>query len=305
MTYTRSTDLFTRRHPEKALGKIMQFPLIRIIIASLFLAVYMLPHNNLIVDAIGNTSGIMNAVLVRLDDLVSLLVLWFLYRLYVKYVENRPAHEMALSGGLVEVGTGFGISLVLVGGMVLAMAASGYYRVEAVGSPLVILHAFLRFGIGAFAQVLLFRLILLRLVEEWLGSWLALIIVAATFGAAHLANANATLWTSGAIVLSDILLIAAFWLTRRLWLVWGIHFGWNFLQDGIFGMPNSGETQFPSWLTPAIDGPAWLTGGDFGIEASVVSVILNFILGILFLLLAIRRRQLVRPSWARTKDPFG
>ena len=101
--------------------------------------------------------------------------------------------------------------------------------------------------------------------------------------------------------LSDILLIASFWLTRRIWFVWGIHFGWNFFQDGIFGMPNSGETQFPSWLTSTVDGPHWLTGGEFGIEASVVSVAVNVIVGAAILLLAVRLEQIVRPSWSRSR----
>jgi membrane protease YdiL (CAAX protease family) len=296
---TTAADLFTRQKPGFLLGRIIQFPLIRIVIAFLFLAVYLIPHNKFIVDAIATTSGTFHSILVRIDDFISILILFFIYRLYARSVENRKAHEIALSGAISEFSVGFGISLILVGGMVLLLTALGYYRVSSADSPSIILHAFFRFGIGAFAQVLLFRLILLRLLEEWLGSWLAMFIVALTFGLLHLANANASVFRCSAIILSDVLLIAAFYLTRRLWLVWGIHFGWNFLQDGIFGMPNSGETQFPSWLTSTVDGPEWLTGGTFGIEASYVSVGLNLIVGILLLSIVIRKGQIVRPKWQR------
>lgn len=296
---TNAADLFTKRHPENLPGRIVQFPLIRIVVASLFLAVYLIPHNTVIVDAISTTTGAIHAILVRVDDLMSLIALFFIYYLYAKYVENRKAQEIALSGALSEFSVGFGISLILVGGMVLLMTVLGYYRVSSVDSPSLIFHAFLRFGIGAFAQVLLFRLILLRLVEEWLGSWLAMLIVAVTFGLLHLANPNATIFRCSAIILSDLLLISAFYLTRRLWLVWGIHFAWNFFQDGIFGMPNSGETQLPSWLTATVDGPEWITGGAFGIEASYVSVTFNLIAGIILLSLVIRKRQIVRPKWQR------
>jgi membrane protease YdiL (CAAX protease family) len=295
-----AADLFTRRKPAGLPGRIIQFPLIRIVVAVLFLAVYLITHNTVIVDAIAKTSGTVNLIMVRIDDLISVLALYFIYRLYTKFVEDRKALELSLSGALPELGAGFGISFILVGGMVLLLAALGYYHITDFNSPTLIIHAFIRFAIGAFVQVLLFRLILLRLIEEWLGSWLAMLIVAVTFGLLHLTNANATIPGCSAIILSDLLLIAAFYLTHRVWLVWGIHFGWNFFQDGIFGMPNSGETQFPSWVISTTDGPEWLTGGAFGVEASYVSVALNLIAGLALLFLVIKKGQIIRPAWRRT-----
>jgi hypothetical protein len=119
------------------------------------------------------------------------------------------------------------------------------------------------------------------------------------FSIAHIGNDNATIWTTAALVLTDILMVAAYMYTRRLWLVWGLHFSHNFFQDGIFGMPNSGITELVSWVEAETTGPAWLTGGAFGIEASVVFVILSLLLGLGMLLLVIRRNQVVAPVWKR------
>jgi membrane protease YdiL (CAAX protease family) len=171
--------------------------------------------------------------------------------------------------------------------------------VEGLGPLRVLLDGLCYFGMGALVQVVAFRLILFRLAEEMLGTWAAMALVAAVFGLAHLGNENATVGTSLALAFSDVLLASAFILSRRLWLVWGMHLGWNFLQDGLFGLANSGVTDLPSWITASVRGPAWLTGGSFGIEASPVQVLLSVSVGVLILRKAWVEGQVVRPAWRR------
>ncbi len=57
----------------------------------------------------------------------------------------------------------------------------------------------------------------------------------------------------------------------NLWLICGIHTGWNFFQGNVLGLPVSGNPYATSLLAlgPAPDGREALTGGDFGIEASL------------------------------------
>jgi hypothetical protein len=152
-----------------------------------------------------------------------------------------------------------------------------------------------------FSEELMFRLILFKLVEEFAGSWAAILVQGLIFGFAHIGNPNATIMTSIGLVLSCTLLFGgAYMLTRRIWLIMGIHWSWNFFQAGVFGMPNSGTTR-PGWITPAIEGPEWITGGAWGIEASYIAVAIQFIIGLLILTAAIKRGQLVRPVWVRRK----
>ncbi|MBM4118001.1 hypothetical protein FJ251_09750 [bacterium] len=94
----------------------------------------------------------------------------------------------------------------------------------------------------------------------------------------------------------------AFALTRRLWFVFGIHLGWNFLQDGVLGLPNSGITALPSWLAGETSGPRWLSGGSFGLESSLVSVLLRLAVAGLLLVRVVRRRQFVS---SRNRKPFA
>ncbi len=295
----KSEQLFTSVHPQSALGKIIQFPFVRILIVALFIAPFLLFHNNVIADLIASSSGLLHSLLVNADAVVSIVIFMLLYSLYVKYVEKRKAYEISGEKSVVEFGWGFLISFALVGFMVLLMVLLGYYRVTELDSPLVIVDSFFFFGMGAFLQVLAFRVILFRLFEEVLGSWLAFVLVAAIFGIAHLQNPNAGLWSTLALIITDILLVAAFIYTRRIWLVWGIHMGWNFFQDGIFGMPNSGITEFQSWIQPVISGPEWITGGGFGIEASVIAVCLSIGVAIVILKMSINKKQIVSPVWKR------
>jgi len=73
------------------------------------------------------------------------------------------------------------------------------------------------------------------------------------------------------IALAGILLGATFLLAGDLWWPWGLHFGWNWAQACVFGLKVSGF-ELPSLLRgePA-EGRAWLTGGAFGPEGSIIA----------------------------------
>jgi len=269
------------------------------LIVAVFIAPFLLFHNNVIADLIASSSGLFHSFLVNADAVVSIVVFMLLYSLYVRFVEKRKAFEISREKSIVEFGWGILISFALVGFMVLLMYILGYYRVIETNSPQIIVDSLFFFGMGAFLQVLAFRVVLFRLFEESLGSWLAFILVAAIFSVAHIQNPNSSLWSTLALIITDILLVAAFIYTRRIWLVWSIHMGWNFFQDGIFGMPNSGITDFQSWIQPAISGPEWITGGSFGIEASVIAVCLSLAVAIVILKMSINKKQIVSPIWKR------
>ena len=99
-------------------------------------------------------------------------------------------------------------------------------------------------GIAAasgYIEEVIFRGVLFRIVEESLGTWLALGTTIALFGLAHLGNPNATLYGAAAIgIEAGMLLGAAYVVTRRLWFAVGVHFGWNFMQAGVFGRVSPG-----------------------------------------------------------------
>ena len=154
----------------------------------------------------------------------------------------------------------------------------------------------------ALFEELLFRALFFKNTEEALGSWAGLVAQAALFGALHLGNPHATLVAGIAIAVeAGILLAAAYVLTRRIWLAWGIHFGWNFAQSNIVGVPSSGHAQPVSWFHATPTGSDVWTGGAFGVESSPVAVPLCLCAAIPLLYLGWRRGRFVtrRPKdWA-------
>lgn len=200
-----------------------------------------------------------------------------------------------LGGGLLM---GFGLFCGVVG----IAAIAGVYTVVGEGST----ERLLRYAIAAigaaFAEELLFRGILFRWIEQFGGSWAALMMTSALFGIAHIINPNATWFSSFAIAMeAGILLGGAYMLTRSLWMPIGIHAAWNFTQGFIFDVPVSGADSH-GLVEAKLSGPELLSGGPFGLEASLISVIVATAAGIWLVVLAIRRGQLVRPSWATQHD---
>ena len=118
---------------------------------------------------------------------------------------------------------------------------------------------------------------------------------------AHLSNPQAKLYGAAAIgIEAGMLLGAAYVATRRLWLAIGIHFGWNFMQAGIFGPSLSGH-EAGSMLQSRLSGPDLLSGGALGVEGSVFAVAVCLVMSALFLIKARRRGQIVRPFWRRKR----
>lgn len=154
--------------------------------------------------------------------------------------------------------------------------------------------------VGVFEETLI-RGILFRFLEEGFGSWVALIISALFFGFSHMSNPNATVWSAIAIALeAGVSIGAAYMATRSLWFAMGLHTAWNFLQGAVFGVAVSGNgAPTESLFQPLIQGNLWLTGGAFGIEASVIAVVLGLGLGIAFIVQAVRQKRIMRGLWWR------
>jgi len=180
--------------------------------------------------------------------------------------------------------------------------AQGFGALRVLAMPLVA-----AVGAGVIEELAL-RGLVFRLVEEALGTWWSLALSALLFGALHLGNPHATLASAAAIAFeAGILLAAAYLVTRRLWLPMGIHAAWNFVQGGVFGIPVSGGESL-GWLHSRLTGPAWLSGGGFGAEATVAAFAACLCAGLVLLRRAYKdgrfipaRRHRAQPAQAQVQ----
>lgn len=278
-------------------NRILTFPLTRLVLAILFVvAPVTMVQAPLRAGHLERSSWALPAAI------LASLVAYAAYRVYVATIERREASEFQGPGAGRELGLGMLLGAGLFCATLGIIAAAGAYAMgprNPVGVVLVPLGGSI---VSAVVEEILFRAVLFRIVEASLGSWLALLVSAVVFGLAHLANPGSGLIPATSIVVeAGILLAAAYMLTRRLWLPIGLHFAWNLTEAGIFGADISGRS-LPGLFIARFAGPAWLTGGSFGPEASVVAVAICLTAGIAMLIVAARRGRWVAPFWARPRE---
>jgi membrane protease YdiL (CAAX protease family) len=299
---TQSTFLATsRRHmpltqatSPSVLYKIIHFPVTRMVIALRFVFVPISVVQTLL-KMIGGPFDTMLLFTVLAVPL-ALLAYWG----YVRTVESRSATEISLIGSPKEFGTGALTGAALFSATIGIIAALGYYHVTGTQRWEVLIDSLTLSVMSGFLEELLARGIIFRILEEWLGTWIALALSAAMFGAIHLGNPHAIATSAVAIALeAGLLLGACYVLTRRLWLAIGVHAAWNFTQGGIFGVSVSG-TGANGILQSTLSGPDILSGGAFGAEASVVAVIVCVTAFLFIVAKAHRKGHIIRPFWLHT-----
>ncbi len=298
MPASAADSLFSRFQPNSWVGRFFEFPISRLLLVALFLLPWVAVNALLVYQLIER----LEEPLATQVDIVRMLVmaplLIIIYRFYCQVVEKRDASEVGLRYLLKESGLGALVALLWVCALVAMIALSGGYHVSEVGSPWLLGRSLILFGVGALFQELILLGVIYRLTEEFAGTWIALLVALLLFSFAHVQNPNQSLGSVLFLFLSSTLFLAPFILTRRIWLSWGFHAGWNFSQAGLFGMPNSG-IDFPGWISVVVDGPLWLTGGAIGLEASWPALAFDVILGLFILHLAYRKGCFVRPQWRR------
>ncbi len=274
--------------------RVLQYPPVRLAVIGTIMFFALGYSNNFMGQAAGN-KWLQLAVVIGWSAVGFAVYSWL-----VRLIERRPVTELALPGMGRELGIGLLIGAGLYAASVLVLMMMDIYKIEGLNPISYMLPAIAMALSAAVFEELLFRGVLFRIVEEWLGSWISLVISSAVFGLVHLMNPAATM--TGAIFIAveaGILLGAAYMLTRRLWMSMGFHFAWNYTQSGVFSGVVSGADADPGLIKDTIEGPALLTGGQFGLEASVIAALFCTTTGIILTIMAVRRGHVVQPFWNR------
>ncbi len=228
----------------------------------------------------------------------SLILYWTLYKTVIAKIGWEPRDELALDSSMMGVVRGVAIGGALIALVVAIAAVLGAYRITGWSGFSSFPYDLMALAIlPAFQEELFFRGILFRWLEQFGGSWLALAITSFLFGLAHLSNPNATVFSSFCIAMeAGLLLGGAYMLCRSLWLPMGLHAGWNFTQGFVFDVDVSGLPA-NGMVVAKLAGPDWLSGGAFGLEASVIALFVCTAAGIGFIVIAARQGKVVGPFW--------
>ncbi|OYT91953.1 MAG: hypothetical protein CFE43_11110 [Burkholderiales bacterium PBB3] len=192
-------------------------------------------------------------------------------------LRRKPLRELLGAGGRVWPlqwlqGAGLGALLMLLPALVLW--ASGLVRFTWTATSLEAWAPALLVCAGvAVSEELMFRGFAFQRLIDGLGVWPAQLLIAAYFVLTHSATlgpAGALGYLAGAnIFVASIAFGAAYLRTRSLAMPIGIHFAANLVQGSVLGFGVSGSSQPTAWTPALAPGLEWLTGGAFGLEASV------------------------------------
>ena len=127
-----------------------------------------------------------------------------------------------------------------------------------------------------FFEETLFRGYPLTTLARGMGFWPAAVLLSAIFGALHFFTKPMESALDGfSVGLIGLFLCFTILRTGDLWLAIGFHASFDFFALAVFGAPNTGNGGEPlpgHLLATEFHGPAWLTGGPCGIEASVLMI---------------------------------
>ncbi len=146
------------------------------------------------------------------------------------------------------------------------------------------------------AEEIVFRGMAVREIALRHGWLIAVIIGGIYFGAAHLVTKLGALTIPDAFgvliagTLVSFMFVAMYRRSRSLWMPIGFHMAWNFFLKGVMGTTVSGSESTIGLLDVELTGSPFLTGGAFGLETSVISLLFYVLASVLVLRLPVGGR---------------
>jgi membrane protease YdiL (CAAX protease family) len=230
-------------------------------------------------------SGLLTGNYLWLMILIELVISLISVGLFRIWIDRRPLGDLGWSpeGFSNEAAVGLFMGPALLGIVALILLVSGHMEwTDIVWDPSSLFVSFGLMTLIAFSEELVFRgYILNNLLESSPNKWVALVVSAILFAAFHFTNPGIFALAFVNLFLAGLLLGINYIYTKNCWFSFFFHLSWNFFQGPILGFRVSGLAQ-PSLLLNDTRGDLVITGGDFGLEGSIlttaVAVIAFFVL---------------------------
>ncbi len=183
------------------------------------------------------------------------------------------------------VGIMIGAALMIFPAIILTVLGLVHWQVNDISFSTII-SGFTVFVYVALVEELLFRGFIFQRFIESFGQWPAQLIIAGMFLLTHIDNPGMVgiikLLASLNIFFASILFGLAFIKTRSLAMPIGIHFMANWVQGSLLGFGVSGNNELGLLNPQFLLAPEWLTGGTFGLEASIFGLIFLLVITVSF-----------------------
>ncbi|GAB4495833.1 MAG: type II CAAX endopeptidase family protein [Anaerolineales bacterium] len=196
------------------------------------------------------------------------------------YFDRRPMSDLGLRWNPQagrDLLLGIAIAALMMGGIFVALWLLGMLTVASFSWQTLgwgatfsgLLNYLFLFILVGWNEELLTRGYWLQNLEQGINRPIAVLLTSLVFAALHAANPNSSWISTLGLFAAGLFLAYGYTVTNRLWLPIGLHIGWNFFEGVVFGFPVSGLNIFRLMQTQ-VNGPFWLTGGEFGPEAGLI-----------------------------------
>jgi membrane protease YdiL (CAAX protease family) len=257
-------------------------------------------------DARG-TFGLISEGVAEGAALLTVLLVW-------RIVDKRPIVELGLRGAGAprRVLKGAGVAALMMGFVVfvnytLIDGATWDLNADLPHAALVLVVGLFGFALQGPSEEVLFRGYILENVRDEWNVRAAVVVSSLAFGVSHAANPAFGPLPFINLVLFGVAtaLYKLYVDDDQLWGVFAIHAVWNWLQQVVFGLPNSGIVSVPDTtlftVTPNTSLPSVIWGGGFGPEGTLAATC------VLLALVAacLRRARRARPRERRIVAGVG
>jgi uncharacterized protein len=275
-----------------SIKRVLYFPVTKIIVGisvcfSLFVGIQNFVSKPLIYSIIQDKS-IANPIIHFASIIVLLGSYYYLFRLY----DKRKITELSVKYLLKEMFGGFIVGFLTISLSIFILYLLGYYQVISITTTHYPVKLFTTLLIAALIEDLLHRGLIVRELENWLGTNVA-IIIGMLVELQHIFNPNSNLFSFFYYLIWGFSLAMMFIYTKRIWLPYFFHIGWNFAQP-FYGSNLTGLDDMGSIIQSKLNGPEILTGGAVGIEGSIFTGSLLLFIGITLYYLAKKEGKIVK-----------
>lgn len=209
--------------------------------------------------------------------------------IYCRFVEARHLSSMGMSRKKAGIHylQGLAIGFVMISAAALLSALFGITEITRCKSvDMGVIGLMLGgFVIQGMSEEFIFRGYLMNTLGGRHNPWLAVIISSAAFSLAHIANPGFNLFIFFNLALFGVFAALYMIAFDDIWGACAIHSIWNFTQGSFYGISVSGTGETESiFRTVAASEAKLLTGGDFGIEGSIITTFVLIVSSILVLI---------------------
>jgi membrane protease YdiL (CAAX protease family) len=273
-------------------NRILHFPITKIIIGisvcfSLFVVIQNFVLKPIFYSLIPNKS-IADPIIIFISCIVLLASYYYLFRLY----DKREITEISLKYLLKEMFGSFIFGFFIISLSIFILYLLGHYKAYDIITTQFTARSFTVLIFAALVEDLFHRGLILRVMENWLGTHIALVI-AMLVELQHVFNPNTDLYSIFLYLIWGFTMAMLFIYTKRIWLPFFFHLGWNFAQP-FYGSNLTGTKDMGSIIQSKFTGHELLTGGDSGIENSIITTSFLLIIGIVYYYLSKKEGKILR-----------